>query len=105
MFRADIFGERRGGAALEKSGAAVWVTGTFGDRYVGGTHGLSISSITPLCVVLEGMGGYRLSGVATLGGDIKATIEGGDILRRGQGLMGDATLNFSGAGLSAGAGR
>ena len=76
-------GEQHGGAALGMSGAAVWDVGTFG----------------------EGVGGKISGGVATLGGGLKATLGGGAVSRRGSGLMDEATLNFSGAGLSEGAGR
>ena len=80
MFRADIYGEQRGGAALGTSGAAVWGVGTFG----------------------EGVGGERLNSVATLGVSLKVTLGGGAVSRRWIGMMGDATLNFSGAVFSAG---
>ena len=66
---------------------------------------MSFHVSTTLCAVLEGVGGDRSSGVATLGGDLKSNLGGGDLLRRRLGLMGDATLNFSKAGLSAGRGR
>ena len=58
---------------------------------------MSIPASTPLLVVLEGVGGDISSGVVSLGGGIKATLGGGAALRSGHGLMGDATLNFSGA--------
>ena len=77
---------------------------TFGDSCDGGTLGLSIPVSTPLCDVIEGVSGYRSRDVATLGGGLKATLGGGSVSRRGRGMMGDATLNFSRAGLSAGAG-
>ena len=78
-----MHGEQRDGATLGTSGAAVWAVGTFG----------------------EGVGGDRSSGVATIGGGLKATLGGGAVLRRGRGMMGDATLNLDGAVLSAGEGR
>ena len=78
-----MHGERRCGAALGTSSAAIWAIGKFG----------------------EGVGRDRSIGVATLGGGLKATLGGGYVSRRGRGMMGDATLNFSRAGLSAGAGR
>ena len=59
MFRVAICGERRGGAALGISGAAVWSIVTFGDRCGRSTLGLYIPVSTPLCEVLEGMGGDR----------------------------------------------
>ena len=43
--------------------------------------------------------------MTTLGGGLKANRIGGAVLLRWSGLMGEATLNFAGAGLSAGAGR
>ena len=78
-----MHGEQRGGDNLETRSAAVWSVGTFG----------------------EGVGGDRLSVVAPLGGGLKATLGGGAVLQRGRGLMSNATLNFFGEGLSAGAGR
>ena len=91
-------------------GSAVWVVGTFGDHFGrdcsgGDTIGLSIFISTPLCAVRKGVGGDRYSGVATLGGGLKATLGGEAVLWRERGLMGDATLNFSGVGLSVGEGR
>ena len=76
-------GEQHGGAALGMSGAAVWDVGTFG----------------------EGVGGKISGGVATLGGGLQATLGGELVLWRGSGVMGYATLKFSGVGLSAGTGR
>ena len=89
-------GEQRQGAALGKISAVVWVVGTFGDCCGGGTLGLSIPISTPSCAVLEGVGGDRSSGVAILGGGLKATLGGGAVWWRGRGLMGDTTLNFCG---------
>ena len=40
-------------------GAAVWAVETFGYHYGGGTLVIYIPVSTTLCVVLEGMGGYR----------------------------------------------
>ena len=59
MFSAAMHGERRGGAALGTSGAAVWSVGTFGGRCDGFTLGMSIPISTYLYVVLEGVGGDR----------------------------------------------
>ena len=59
MFSVAIRGERRGGAALGTSGAAVLSVGTFGGRCDGFTLGLSIPISTSLCVVLKGVGGDR----------------------------------------------
>ena len=83
IFRADMRGERRGGAVLGKSIAVVWAIGKF----------------------WESLGGYRLSGVLTLGGGLKATLGGGAVWRRGRGLMGNTKINFSGEGFSADAER
>ena len=105
MFRVDIRVDQRGGAALGTSGAAAWAVRTFGGRCGGGSLRIFIPVSIPLCAVLKGVGVYRYIGVATLGGGIKATLGGGADLRRGHGLMVDPTLNFSGAGLSVGAGR
>ena len=63
MFRAAMRGERRDGATLGTSGAVVWAVGTFG----------------------EGVGGDRSSGVATIGGGLKATLGGGAVSRGGAG--------------------
>ena len=52
MFRAAMRGDQHGGAT-------VWAVGTFGDHCGGGTLGIYIPVSTTLCVVLEGMGGYR----------------------------------------------
>ena len=71
----------------------------------GGTLGLSIRVSTSICEELKGVGGDRSRGVATLGGDLKATLGSGAASRRAPGLMVDATLNIYGVGLSAGAGR
>ena len=76
MFRAAMRGDQHGGAT-------VWAVGTFG----------------------EGVGGDISSSADTLGGDIKVTLGGGDVLLRRRDMMGNGTLKFSGAGLSAGAGR
>ena len=43
--------------------------------------------------------------VAILGCDLKGTLVGDAMSRRGRGLMGNAILNFPGAVLSTGAGR
>ena len=59
MFRAAMHGERRGSAALVTSSATVWAVGTFGYDCGGGTLENYIPVSTTLCVVLEGMGGYR----------------------------------------------
>ena len=82
MFRAAIRGERRGGATLGTSRAAVWDVGTFG----------------------EGVGGDRSIGVITLGGGLRASLGGESVLQKGRDLVGNVTLNFSGARLSAGVG-
>ena len=76
-----MHGERRCGAALGTSSAAIWAIGKFG----------------------EGVGRDRSIGVATLGGGLKATLGGGAVSRGGSGMMGDVTHNFYGAVLSVGA--
>ena len=83
----------------------VWTVGTFGDRCCRSTLRLSIPVSTPLFMVLKGVGGYRSSGVDILGGGLKATLGSGYVSRRRRRQMVNATLNFSGAVLSAGAGR
>ena len=97
IYMTAIHGERRGSVALGTRSSAVWSVGPFGDRCGRGTLGLSIPVSTPLCEVLKGVGGDRSSNVDTLGGSLMDTLGGGAVLRRGRGLMGYATLNFSGS--------
>ena len=59
MFRGTMRGDRRGSATLVRSSVTVWAVGTFGYHCGGGTLGNYIPVSTTLCVVLEGMGGYR----------------------------------------------
>ena len=75
------------------------------DRCGRGTLGLFIPVSTLICTVLEAVGGDISSGWATLGGDLNNTLGGGSALRRVRGMVGDATINFSGAVFCAGAGR
>ena len=97
MFRADTWGERRGGSALVTGGAADRAVRTVGGFRGGATPGPFGLVSTFLGAVSEGACGDGWNGVATLGG--------GAASRRGCGPTGNTPRKFAGASVGFGARR
>ena len=96
MFRADTWGERRGGSALVTGGAADRAVRTVGGFRGGATPGPFGLVSTFLSAVSEGTCVDGWSVVATLGGVlIRSTLGGWAALRRGCGPTGDTESKFA----------